>query len=161
MKRLLAAALLFTTVSCGSKDYVVQPTPANIVTVTFAAGAIQAEIAATAAARSQGLMGRSVASIGANGGMLFVFPADQAPNAVAFYMVDTPAPLSIAFLDSDMHVLNTADMAPNTSDYHFAAGVFRYALEVNQGWLAAHGVTTGSTASFTLPAGTIISIVSP
>ena len=32
---------------------------------------------------------------------------------------------------------------------------------MNQGWLAAHGVIAGSTASFTLPAGTIISIVSP
>ena len=91
MKRLLAAALLFTAVSCGSKgDYVVQPTPANTVTVTFAGGSN------SGGDRRNG--GGAVA--GADGTLsgvhrhqwrnaFFVFPADQARNAVAFYMVDT------------------------------------------------------------------------
>ena len=38
----------------------------------------------------------------------------------------------------------------------FNAGLMRYAIEVNQGWFASHGVAVGMTATFTLPSGLTI-----
>ena len=130
-------------------------------TITFSGGSILAEIAASPSTRSTGLKARTAASIGTNGGMLFIYPADVDPNSIGFYMVDTPTPLSIIFIDANMKVMNGADMDPNTSNLHQAAGPFRYALEANLGWFDAHGVKLGNTVNFTLPAGTIVSPCCP
>ena len=164
VKRFLTVTISLALVSCASKkatDPVGPGGGTNTATVTFSGGSILAEIAASASARGTGLMARSAASIGANGGMLFVYPTDQDPNTVGFYMVSTPTPLSIIFIDANMKVMNGADMAPNTSTIHQAAGPFRYALEANLGWFDAHGVKVGNTVSFTLPTGTIVSPCCP
>ena len=164
VKRVLTVAIALSLVSCASKkatDPIGPGGGTNTVTVSFTGGSILAEIAASSPARGTGLKARSAASIGANGGMLFVFPTDQDSNTVVFYMVDTPTPLSIIFIDANMKVLNGDDMAPNTSVYHKAARPFRYALEANLGWFDAHGVKLGATVNFTLPAGTIVSPCCP
>ena len=93
-----------------------------------------------------------VTSLGANSGMLFAFADDRQRF---FWMKDTPIPLSIAFIDSDRKIVMIEDMAPNTLTTH-GGPQMRYALEVNQGWFASRGITTGMTASFTLPAGLTI-----
>ena len=88
-------------------------------------------------------------------GMLFVFADDRQRG---FWMKDTPIPLSIAFLDASKKVIFLADMTPNSTTVvgAFNAGLMRYAIEVNQGWFASHGVTVGMTATFTLPSGLTI-----
>ncbi len=128
------------------------PPAAN--TVVLNGFSLTVKLAATAAARSQGLMG--VTAMAADSGMLFVFKDDRQRF---FWMKNTPLPLSIAFLDSTKKVIYLANMAPNDSVTlygSFNVAPMRYALEVNQGWFASHGVTVGMTASFTLPTGLVI-----
>ena len=164
VKRIVTVALALSLVSCASQkatDPIGPGGGTNTVTIAFSGGSILAEIAASPATRSTGLKARSAASIGTNGGMLFIYPTDVDPNSIGFYMVDTPTPLSIIFIDANMKVMNGADMAPNTSTLHQAAGPFRYALEANLGWFDAHGVKLGNTINFTLPAGTIVSPCCP
>ena len=48
--------------------------------------------------------------------MLFVFGVDHIPANCGFWMKDTPIPLSIAFIDANMKVINVEDMAAEDSD---------------------------------------------
>ena len=138
--------------SCSADKAPTAPTlPAG--TVTINGSTVNVTIAATNTARDSGLM--RVTNLGANSGMLFVFADDRQR---AFWMKDTPTPLSIVFLDANKKIVFMADMPANTTTQYggFNAAPMRYALEVNAGWFAAHGITTGMTASFTLPAGLAI-----
>ncbi len=151
---------MLTITGCGSSDKIAGtgPTPtATTIPVAFAGGTITAEIASTTTARNNGLKHRAAGSMATDAGMLFVFAVDQNPAVTAFYMDSTNIALSIAFLDANQKVVSIDDMAPNTLTNHFAAGNFRYALEVNQGWFATHNVKAGSTATFTVPTGIVIS----
>ena len=96
---------------------------------------IQAEIASTPQSRSQGLMQRTY--LCADCGMLFVFPQ---PGRYAFWMKNTPLPLSIAFIAADGTILNIEEMQPNTTENHVAQGDALYALEMNSGWFSQSGV---------------------
>jgi hypothetical protein len=107
---------------------------------TLAAGMhrIQAEVAATDATRSRGLMYRK--ELAPNHGMLFVF--EQA-NVQCFWMRNTLLPLSIAFILDDGTITNIADMAPMTENSHCSTAPVRYTLEMEQGWFANRGITAG------------------
>jgi|SRR5699024_7931741 len=100
---------------------------------------ITVEIAADDATRSYGLMYRQ--SLPDNHGMLFIFDRLEQP---CFWMKNTPLPLSIAFIQPDGTIVNTADMAPKTTDTHCAAKPILYALEMEQGWFHQHGIKSGS-----------------
>ena len=126
-------------------------TTAPTVAVTFQGGALTAELAVDSAQRANGLQHR--ATLCADHGMLFAYPYTQQPEFEKYWMLDTPLPLSIAFLDSTKTVINLDDMQPNTTTLHSANARFLYAIEANLGWFAAHGVVAGSMASFSLPAG--------
>jgi uncharacterized membrane protein (UPF0127 family) len=160
----IAAFLVASTTACSGSDVAdpTTPTPPNpmlpAVTVSFGATAnVAAEIASTNAQRNTGLMSRAAGSLAADAGMMFVFAVDQNPAFSGFYMLNTNIPLSIAFIDANNKVIFLDDMAPNTTTIHQAPSVYRYALEVNQGWFAMHSVKVGSVASFTVPAGIVIS----
>jgi len=122
--------------------------PSSQNTVVLNGATVNVTLAATCAARAQGLMG--VTNLDSNAGMLFVFADDRQR---AFWMKDTPTALSIAFLDANKQVVFLADMPANSTTIYggLNAPPMRYALEVRQGWFASHGVTLGMTASFTLP----------
>ncbi len=98
----------------------------------------------------------NVTTLGADSGMLFVFGTDHAPADCAFWMQDTPTPLSIAFIDATMRVISIQDMAAETTTFHEPPSACRYTLETNLGWFSNHGVVVGSTVSFAIPAGTIV-----
>ena len=98
----------------------------------------QAEVAATDAARSRGLMFRK--ELAPNHGMLFVF---EQPATQCFWMRNTLLPLSIAFILDDGTIANIADMAPMTENSHCSTAAVRYTLEMEQGWFAKRGVTAG------------------
>jgi hypothetical protein len=136
-----ALALLLLTAGCSDSPSSPLPT-AN--TVTLNGATVKVAVASTQTSRAKGLMG--VTQMAADSGMLFVF-ADERQRG--FWMKDTPIPLSIAFLDANLKVVFLADMAPNTTTVvgGFNAPAMRYALEVNQGWFAAHGVALGMTAA--------------
>jgi len=99
---------------------------------------IEAEVAADEQTRQLGLMYRSHLPSGQ--GMLFVYPS---PNRICMWMRNTLIPLSVAFLDEEGRILNIADMTPQSEESHCAAKPARYALEMNQGWFAGHGVKVG------------------
>jgi uncharacterized membrane protein (UPF0127 family) len=156
--RVLAFVLVFTTCSKGQGATQVTPpvdTTVATTSVSFPGGTVVAIIASRCASRLNGLM--NVTTLGANAGMLFVYQENHDSLDVSFYMKNTPLPLSIAFIDASKQVINTADMAARDSvTMHHSSRPFRYALEVNLGWFAAHGAAAGTPVTFTLPAGTIM-----
>jgi uncharacterized membrane protein (UPF0127 family) len=94
----------------------------------------------------QGLMNVTDDRLGGYGGMLFMFPAD---TTGAFWMRNTPMPLSIAYLDSLGRVVSTADMRPCADrpdcPRYAPKGPYRYAVEVPRGRLGDLGLVAGST----------------
>lgn len=114
------------------------------------------QIEANDAARQRGLMG--VTALPADQGQLFVFQ-DVAPNrdvSTAFWMKDTPLPLSIAFISAAGRVLDIQDMQPESTATHASPRPYRYAVEANQGWFRRHDVVVGAIVSLSaaLAAGT-------
>jgi uncharacterized membrane protein (UPF0127 family) len=113
----------------------------NLPVVELSAGLyrIRAELAATPASRSIGLMHRT--QLGPNQGMLFVFP-EQGMHC--FWMRNTLIPLTIAFIADDGRIVSLSDMAPMTENGHCPAEPVRLALEMSQGWFGQKGIRAGS-----------------
>ena len=109
------------------------------ISLSAGSGTLDTEVASDKGQRAQGLMHRI--SMPANHGMLFVYPA---PAYFCMWMKNTKIPLSVAFIDAQGHVINIADMAPQTETNHCTERNATYALEVNRGWFARHGVTAGT-----------------
>jgi uncharacterized protein len=103
---------------------------------------IHAEVMHTQAGRMRGLMHRK--SLGANEGMLFIFPAAERH---CMWMKNTYVPLSVAFIDERGVVVNIADMEPQSEVSHCADRPAPYALEMKQGWFAARGIKPGVVIS--------------
>ncbi len=121
-----------------SADAFPQPT-LPIVRLQAGIHIIRAELANTDRTRATGLMGRE--SLGPNEGMLFVF---ERKAVHCFWMRNTPLPLSIAFLDDDGRIVDIAQMAPRSDDSHCPSRAVHFALEMEQGWFARHGLTEGA-----------------
>lgn len=106
---------------------------------------VAVEEADSPAERQQGLMGRT--SLGADEGMIFVFgDVTDGPVTTEFWMKDTLIPLSVAFWDEDGWIVGIQDMEPCTEDpcpTYGSPEPYVGALEVNEGFFAEHGVTTG------------------
>lgn len=101
---------------------------------------IEAQLVLTHAEQTQGLMHRK--SLGENRGMLFPY---QTPRRMGFWMKNTLIPLDIGFFDADgilreVHALHPRD----TRTVHSRGDDLHYALEMNQGWFARHGVRPGA-----------------
>ncbi len=103
---------------------------------------VNAEIAATEASRTYGLMNRK--SLPDDHGMLFVF---DTTDVYCFWMKNTLLPLSIAFIDAKGKVVNTAEMQPLSEQPHCPAKPIKYALEMNKSWFANHGAAAGTQVS--------------
>lgn len=73
-------------------------------------------------------------------GMIFVW---DSPVTVSFWMKDTYIPLSIAFVSSDLVIIDIQDMEPQSPDQHSAPAPYQYAIEANQGYFEQHGIVTG------------------
>jgi uncharacterized membrane protein (UPF0127 family) len=111
-----------------------------VISLTAGMHVIKAEVAATEADRENGLMFRE--KMGANEGMLFIFPA---PAGVCMWMKNTLLPLSVAFMDENGKIVNIEDMKPQTTDSHCAKKLIRYALEMNQGWFKQKNIKPGNS----------------
>ena len=117
-------------------------------TITVEGHTLIVELAATPEARVCGLSNRF--RLFADHGMLFIFPT-LGPRT--FWMKDTFISLSIAFLDDNGRIISIQQMAPmQTNKRYRSLQPVRYALEVNQGWFADHGIGIGNTVEMTLPA---------
>ena len=103
-------------------------------------------IADDEASQQQGLMGVTDPELGGRAGMLFRFPTEVSN---AFWMKDTPLPLSIAWFNSDGGFVSSADMQPcptgtRTCPSYSAKGPYRTAIEVPLGGLESLGLVAGS-----------------
>jgi uncharacterized membrane protein (UPF0127 family) len=105
---------------------------------------VYVEIAATPEQHQRGLMDR--ASMPADQGMLFDFGYE---TQTSFWMKDTLIPLSIAWFTHDGVIVDIQDMEALSEDLHTTRAAYWYALEVNKGFFATHGVKVGDTV--TLP----------
>lgn len=94
--------------------------------------------------QEQGLGLMDVHFLAPSSGMLFSFASDT--NA-AFWMENTPIPLSIAFVSSAGTILDIQEMAAlDDTTFHIACGsahpcAYRYAVEANSGFFSRHHVS--------------------
>lgn len=134
---LVAAALLFA--SCTAES----PMEVQTLTLKRADGStvsVRAEMARTDAERSRGFMKRKRIPDGT--GMLFVFAKDE---VLSFWMMNTPHPLSIAYIDSSGRIRNIYDMTPFSLAPVKSTVSVRYALEVPRGWFDRVNIKVGDT----------------
>jgi len=146
---LLAALLLAAAAACGdgagdgngdndNADGTLPTAKISLISVAGERRELTVELARTGAERSRGLMNRD--RLPEERGMLFVFEKETKSG---FWMKDTKIPLSIAFIAADGAILETQDMEPLAEELLRPAQVYRYALEVNQGWFERHGLGAG------------------
>ncbi|MFH1708228.1 MAG: DUF192 domain-containing protein [Planctomycetota bacterium] len=107
-------------------------------TLTIKGVTVTIEIARTPAARAQGLMHRT--GLPADHGMLFYYDEE---TILSFWMKNTTIPLSIAFIDSLGTIIDIQDMEPLDETSHRSTAPAQYALEMNRGWFAEHGIAVG------------------
>jgi uncharacterized membrane protein (UPF0127 family) len=102
--------------------------------------AVAVEVVDTPRSRARGLQFRD--ALPADHGMLFVF---ERPAVLRFWMRNTPIDLDIGFFAADGRLLNIARMtAFDDRHLHASDGNALYALEVNRGWFARHGLGPGA-----------------
>ena len=103
---------------------------------------INIEYARSEEARSQGLSGRSIMDI--NSGMLFVFPNEETHS---FWMKDMLMPLDIIFINKDFTIVDIKESqnpcTPQSCPQILSGQNFKYALEVNSGWVKINNVKIG------------------
>jgi uncharacterized protein len=100
---------------------------------------VRAEVASTEDQRLLGLMHRE--KLAENSGMIFIYPSK---GIMSMWMKNTRIPLSVAFIDEKGRILNIEDMEPYSLQAHSSAGPAAYALEMNRGWFAKHGIAPGA-----------------
>lgn len=102
--------------------------------------------ALTVEQRARGLM--EVTDLQGYAGMAFLY---DEPSTGAFYMRNTPMPLSIAWIDRSGQIVSTADMEPcedrEGCPTYGPAGPYIAAIEVPQGRLDDLGIVEGATVS--------------
>ena len=128
----VALLLLVGTHSCEVSDKVL---------LRIKGHGLTAELARSPQEHRRGLQHREY--LGPDAGMLFVFEGEV--RRTSFWMKDTLIPLSIAFIDGDGLITQIEEMMPMTETLHVSSHPVRFALEVNQGWFRAHGITVGDT----------------
>lgn len=103
------------------------------------------EIASTDQQREQGLMYRD--SLGADQGMLFVFPA-EAPQA--FWMKNTRIALDILYIGANGTIVSIAENArPYDETSLPSQAPAQYVLEIPGGMCAERGIQAGDSVSWT------------
>lgn len=101
---------------------------------------LKVEMAVTEEQRQHGFMNRNHIPDGT--GMLFIFDSDQ---ILSFWMKNTPAPLSIAYITSRGKIRDIFDMKPYSLASVTSSGSVKYALEVPQGWYEKNGISAGDS----------------
>ena len=96
---------------------------------------LQVEVVKDFESRKQGLMYRE--SLAADHGMLFIY---KDARVLTFWMRDTSIELSIAFMKPDGTILKIVDLEPFELKEKSSELPCRFALEVNRGWFAEHGI---------------------
>ena len=108
--------------------------------LSFGTNSLSAQVAADDATRERGLMSRT--NLAPDEAMVFVFPR---PRPVAFWMKDTPVPLSIAYVGASGRIFEIQELKPlDETPVPSASEAVVYAIEASKDWFSRHGVTAGS-----------------
>jgi hypothetical protein len=136
----VAGMMFYRKPGCtGAQEQQVIPVDARTVEVKIDRWRVIAEVADTPELRAMGLMERPQIQPGY--GMLFVF---EESDVHAFWMKNTPTPLSIAFIEEGGRIARIARMQPNDITRVSSVERVKYALEVRQGWFEDHGIEAGA-----------------
>ena len=80
-------------------------------------------------------------------GMLFVYPSEK---ELSFWMMNTKIPLTICYFRDSGQIVSFRHMEPGDAlpeaeqPFYPSGGPVRFALEMEQGWFAAKGITRRS-----------------
>ena len=75
-------------------------------------------------------------------GMLFIY---EKPQQQSFWMRNTPTPLDVGFFDPTGELQEVYPLYPfDETPVRSRSKGLKFALEMNQGWFAAHGVKPGA-----------------
>ena len=158
MPRILAGLLVIATawivLACGSSAGDSAGDPASALQageseVRIGDFAIRAELAVTAAERSQGLSDRE--TLARDAGMLFVYDAETTPS---FTMRRMRFPLDFIWISAAGRVVDlTEDVPPPAAPGREVSGLtpvspVQYVLEVNAGLVEEAGISVGDDVSF-------------
>jgi uncharacterized membrane protein (UPF0127 family) len=137
----LPTFLLALVLALGPTPSQAQQPQLNLPRVKLLAGMhqIDAQLASTPEQRATGLMWRR--DMPMHEGMLFVF---EQPAVQCFWMMNTPSPLTAAFVADDGTLVNLANMKPLSTESHCSARPVRFVLEMNQGWFEKKGLRAGA-----------------
>jgi uncharacterized membrane protein (UPF0127 family) len=138
---LVVMAAIAGLASCGSGPDAAGGTAEARISTGTGAVTLHVTVADTDAERQRGLQG--VTDLAADGGMAFVFGE---PTRAAFWMKDTPTPLSIAFWGTDGRIRSLMDMTPCLADpcpTYRPTTAYAGALEAHRGFFAGHDVRVG------------------
>lgn len=100
---------------------------------------VEAAIADNNRLRSEGLM--NVMHLPDNAGMLFIFENEQARS---FWMANTPLPLDIIFVNSEMTIVRIhRNTQPYSQESIQSEEPAKYVVEVNAGYTLEHDIREG------------------
>jgi uncharacterized membrane protein (UPF0127 family) len=101
---------------------------------------VRVQLALSPAEMQRGLMGRR--ELAPEEGMLFVY---DWPQALSFWMRNTPLPLDIGFFDAEGVLREIYPLEPfDEKAVRSRREDLLYALEMNQGWFASRGIKAGA-----------------
>lgn len=100
------------------------------------------EVARTDGQRQRGLMYRE--SLPSDHGMIFIFEEDSTSG---FWMKNTRIPLDLIYLDAAGKIVSIHPLKPYDTRTVYAAGPYRYAIELNQGTAAKLGLKSGDAVA--------------
>ncbi|PIQ23014.1 hypothetical protein COW36_01890 [bacterium (Candidatus Blackallbacteria) CG17_big_fil_post_rev_8_21_14_2_50_48_46] len=145
--------LAFGAVACSPVDARAPQTaskatasPLALIPAKFGEIELQLELARTPQEQQTGLMNRK--SLPENQGMLFIFEQEK---TLGFWMKNTLIPLSIAFLNSKLEIVDIQEMQALDETTHISLKPALYALEMNQAWFKKHSIQVGTKLTVSLP----------
>ncbi len=105
---------------------------------------IDAAVADDDASRTEGLM--DVHDLPENAGMIFIFEGDE-PRS--FWMANTPLPLDIIFVNSEMEIVRIhRNTSPYSQENILSEAPAKYAVEVNAGYTIRHDIREGMSIRY-------------
>ena len=100
---------------------------------------VRIQFAIHSAEQQRGLMHRR--DLGPNDGMIFLY---KAPQAMAFWMRNTPSALDIGYFDENGVLAEVYPLMPFDETAVRSRRPAKFALEMPQGWFQRHNVQPGS-----------------
>jgi len=101
---------------------------------------VRLQLAVLPLEQEQGLMHRR--DLGTDDGMVFVY---SRPQAMSYWMRNTPSPLDIGYFDASGTLLEVYGMLPfDETPVRSRSQQIQYCVEMQRGWYSAHGVKPGA-----------------